>query len=88
MRAHRTPCTGVLYASPFHSLSLFPLHLSLSLSYLSLPFYISPSTFLSLSLFSFSLSSLYHSLWRIKCILVIIKILYKIIIDNYLPDLV
>ena len=35
----RTSCTGVLYATPFHSLS-----------YLSLPLYISPSTFLSLSL--------------------------------------
>ena len=38
----RTPCTVVLYATPFHSLSIYPLHLSLSL--------ISPSTFLSLSL--------------------------------------
>ena len=46
---------------PFTSLSLSPI--SLSLSYLSLPLYISPSTFI-LSL-SFSLSSLYHSLWRI-----------------------
>ena len=26
----RTLCMGVLYASPFHSLSLYPLHLSLS----------------------------------------------------------
>jgi hypothetical protein len=40
---------------PFTSLSLSPLSLSLALSYLSLPLYISPSTFL-LSL-SFSLSS-------------------------------
>ena len=58
---------------PFTSQSLsplYPFHLSLSLSlyiytyisYLSLPLYISPSTFLSLSFF---LSSLYHSLWRI-----------------------
>ena len=62
-------CTGVLYASPFHSLSIYPLHPSLSLflslslslispslSYLSLPLYISPSTFLSPSLSLFSLS--------------------------------
>ena len=57
---------------PFTSLSFSPLSFSLSLSYLSLPLYISPSIFLSLSLLlpfflsvSFSLSSLYHSLWRI-----------------------
>ena len=42
---------GVLYASPFKS--LYPLQLSLS--YLSLPLYISPSTFLSLFSLSFSL---------------------------------
>ena len=47
----RTPYTGVLYASPFHSLSLYPLHLSLSLSL------ISPSLSISL-LVPFSLSLL------------------------------
>jgi len=54
------PFTLSLYASPFHSLSLYPFHLPLSLSLslsppsLSLlsflPLYISPSTFLSLHL--------------------------------------
>ena len=53
----RTPCTGVLYASPFHSLSIYTLHLSffLSLSYFSLPLYISPSlSLLSIILFGVS----------------------------------
>ena len=40
------------FYSPFPSLYPFHLYLSLSLSYLSLPLYISPSTFLSLSLIS------------------------------------
>ena len=56
----RTPCTGVIYASPFHSLSIYPLHLSLS--YISLPLYISPSTFLSLSILSLP-PSLYISFY-------------------------
>ena len=43
----------MLYASPFHSLSIYPLHL-----YLSLPLYISPSNFLSLFSLSFSLAYL------------------------------
>ena len=47
----RTPCTGVLYSSPFHSLSLYPLHLSLS------P-YLSPSLLISLFSLSFSLAYL------------------------------
>ena len=56
----RTPCTGVLYASPFHSLSIYIPYISLYLSLsLSLPLYISPSTFLSLSLFSQSFSFAY-----------------------------
>ena len=46
------------FYSPFHSFSLYPFHLSLSL-----PLYISPSTFLSLSLllslFSLSFSLVY-----------------------------
>ena len=52
--------TGSLSLSiPFTSLSLSPLSFSLYLSYLSLPLYISPSTFLSLSLFSLSFSLAY-----------------------------
>ena len=44
-------CVPFTLSIPFTSLSLSPLSLSnsLSLSYLSLPLYISPSTFLSLS---------------------------------------
>ena len=82
------------FYSPFHSLSLYPLHLSisftslslplsisisLSLSYLSLPLYISPSTFLSLSLFlpfflslSFSLFSLSFSLTYLMDVFVLV----------------
>ena len=75
----RTPCTGVLYASPFHSLSIYPLNLSLSLtlslslslSYLSLPLYISPSTFLSLSLL-LSLFSLSFSLAYLMDVFVLV----------------
>ena len=53
---------------PFTSLSIsffLSLSLSLSLSYLSLPLlYLPPSLYLPFY-FSFSLSSLYHSIWRI-----------------------
>ena len=56
-----SPLSPFHLSIPFTSLSLSPpsLSLSLSLSYLSIPLYISPSSFLSLSPF------LYHSLWRI-----------------------
>ena len=62
---------------PFTSLSLSPLSLSLSLSlsYLSLPLFISPSTFLSFSLLlslfslSFSLENLYPCFIYNRCYL-------------------
>ena len=64
-----------LSLSAFTSLSLSPLSLSLSLSlylsYLFLPFYISPSTFLSLSLVSIILFCLSNGRFRscyIKCV--------------------
>ena len=56
----RTTCTGVLYASFFHSLSLYPLHLSL----LSLPPSLYLSFYLSLSLFSIILFGVSNGRFR------------------------
>ena len=55
-------CAPFSLCIPFTSLSLsplYPFHLSLSFSYLSLPLYISPSTFLFLYFFSLSFSLAY-----------------------------